>query len=126
MANQENISSTTPEVIAQYLKSNYSRVIHADGAWGGLTPYMNIYMALFSEHPPIPRSIKYKVEHSGTLSELSREAPPGITRDIEVEVVLSLEVARSLRNWLDDRLKQATSLQLKAESELKKEIGPDA
>ena len=125
MADQENKSSTR-EIIAHYVKSNYCRVIHADGAWGGLTPYTNIYMALFSEHAPIPRSIKYHVEPTGTLSERGKDAEPGFTREIEVEVILSLEVAKALRDWLDERLKQATELQVKAEVDRKQERGQDA
>jgi len=87
---------------------------------------MNIHMALFSEHAPIPRSITYHIEHSGTLTELDRDAEHGITREIEVEVILSLEVGRALRDWLDLRLKQAADLQVKVEVEEKKESGHDA
>ena len=119
MSKQDNTSSTTREVVAHYVKSNYCRVIHADGAWGGLTPNMNIHMALFSEHAPVPRSMTFRLEPSGLVSEQSADSEPGITREIDAEVILNLEVAKALRDWLDLRLRQAEEL-IKADIQRKR------
>ena len=43
------------EVAFDFIKSEYFRVIHADGALGGPTPQGLVHMAFYSERPPIPR-----------------------------------------------------------------------
>ncbi|HLW54414.1 MAG TPA: hypothetical protein VKW06_16380 [Candidatus Angelobacter sp.] len=41
-------------VCFHYVKSNYFRVIHADGMYGGLTPCGGIFFALYSDRQPLP------------------------------------------------------------------------
>jgi hypothetical protein len=59
--------SNAPEIAFEYIKSNLFRVIHADGAIGGVTPSGNLHLAFFSERPAIPRMIVHKRDPSGTL-----------------------------------------------------------
>lgn len=85
-----------------YIKSGQFRVIHVDGAHGGVTPNGNaIHMALFSERLPIPLNELYEVEPSGKLGKLSEKSVrEGYVREIEVSAVLSLNTAKALHAWL--------------------------
>ena len=99
------------EVIARFEKSNLSRVIWADGAWGGITSQGNLHMALYSEHRALPESMALSAGPEGRLNQRTMVDPGGLTREIEVEVILSPAVAQSLIVWLTDRLKDIERIQ---------------
>ena len=89
------------ELEFHYLKSNSFRVIHCDGVWGGVTPRSYIAMSFFSERYPIPQKIVHELESDGALGEQTgRDSKKGIIREVEVEVTVDLETAKSLRTWL--------------------------
>jgi hypothetical protein len=91
-----------------YLKSNQFRVIHADGAWGGLTLNGQLTMVLYSERPPIPKSTTHEVR-DGRLVELEeyRDArDASAVREAEVAAIMHPRVAVQLRDWLNERLTQ--------------------
>jgi len=90
-----------------FIKSNFFRVVHADGAWGGITPQGNIQMELWSERQPIPTLAVYPVADDGTIGDESvhqREIKEGTVREVEVGVVLNLFTAKSLIKWLQERV----------------------
>ena len=97
-------------LIFEYIKSPSFRVIHADGAIGGLTPQGNIHFALYSERTAIPRMHVFKANPDGTLgAQISEQTVtrPGIIREMDVDVVLSPQVAEGLLAWLTDRVNEA-------------------
>jgi hypothetical protein len=109
------VSRPLPEkLFFDYIKSNDFRVIHADGAFGGLTPQGLVFVTLYAERPPIPTRIGYTVAQDGQGhiklgDELKEErvCRDGIVRDLEVGVMMSVAVAESLRDWLSVRIAQA-------------------
>ena len=116
--NDEFELPSEPEVIqgvsGHFIKSNYFRVIHADGAWGGTTPQLNIQMVLYNERQPIPTRIDYDLSEMGQVKEVGRESRRGIVREVEVSIVMSPELARSLRTWLTDKLRDIDRLKRQA------------
>ena len=94
---------------AHFIKSNLFRVIHVDGAWGGLTPQMNIQMALYSERTPIPQQVIYEATSTG-LVDVERTGRQGIVREVEADVIISLDVARSLVKWLQEKIDKAADV----------------
>lgn len=93
-----------------YIKSNAFRVVHADGAIGGLTPQLNVFVSLYSDRLPIPELQVMQVDENGLLgSELANErvSKPGVVREVEVGVVLSLSTARALAQFLTEQVQQA-------------------
>ena len=95
---QENID-------LHYIKANGFRVVHADGVWGGPTPRGYITMSFFSERAPIPRTISFELESQGTLGEeTSRDTKGGLIREVDVEVVVDLRMAKSLVGWLNEKV----------------------
>ena len=102
MANKNPSSSIT----FHYIKSNEFRVIHADGVWGGATPRSYITMSFYSERVPIPQTITHEVKEGILGSEQNRSSKDGIIREVEVEVMIDLVMAKSLIPWLQEKIDQ--------------------
>jgi hypothetical protein len=114
-------------VMFNYIKSNYFRVVHADGAMGGFTPRGQLFFSLYSERAPLPDVTVQAIEGGQLGKEITekREGSAGIARELEVGVVMDIAVAKSLRDWLNERIKIFEQLQpdsavtLRKESEVK-------
>ena len=103
-----------PKVRFNWVRSSHFRVIHADGAYGGITPYGNVFFSLYSDHPALPVSTVHSLTDEGALGpELSGEKKlqDGVERELEVSVVMTLDTARALQRWLDERVKVLEALQ---------------
>ena len=102
------------EVAFDYIKSNFFRVIHADGAFGGLGPSGSIHMALYNERQAIPTQTVYALEGIGLGPEIKgkRKGREGLVREVEVDVIMSAEQARALRTWLTDKIESVESLNM--------------
>ncbi|MCC6267359.1 MAG: hypothetical protein IT300_07310 [Dehalococcoidia bacterium] len=94
------------EVEIFFEKSPQYRVIHADGAWGGLTAQLGLHLAFYSEFRQPPESITYGLANSQPI-EKARTGREAIVRHIEAEVAFNLQTAASLRDWLDTKLREA-------------------
>lgn len=90
-----------------YIKSNSFRVIHVDGFHGGPSPRPGVQVCAFSERWPIPQQTIHSMDASGMVSgeikeqRVSRDA---IVREVEFEMMMSVDVARSLRDFLSQKL----------------------
>ncbi len=96
-----------------YIKSNFFRVVYADGAVGGLTPKLGIRMAFYNERNAIPRQTTHTINAEGALSPEIREeriARDAIVREVEVDVVMDLKAAVSLVQWLQDKIADAKGI----------------
>ncbi|HEX4334405.1 MAG TPA: hypothetical protein VH062_00750 [Polyangiaceae bacterium] len=89
-----------------YGKSGQFRTVHADGIFGGATPTGNIHMTVYSERFAIPKKVVLENEGNKIGKELSREGLDGVWRELEVGIVMSPELAVSLRDWLTEHLKK--------------------
>jgi hypothetical protein len=88
-----------------YIKSPTYRVLHIDGAIGGITPKGLIHCAVYSERPAIPREQEFSVEDGLRLGRIvATEGKVGIVREIEADLMMDKRVVRELRDWLDKRL----------------------
>jgi hypothetical protein len=84
-----------------YIKGNSFRVIHADGAIGGITPNRGVFLSLFSERGAIPKLIEVAINADGSLGEeVARRAKDGIVREVEIGVVLDARAAKGIADWL--------------------------
>lgn len=101
-----------------YIKSNYFRVVHADGAVGGLTPSGMIHVALYNERPAIPKSVSHIIDEAGNLGRrVETDSRTGFVREIEVDTFITVATAESLVDWLQHRIDEArTRLQSLAAS----------
>ena len=103
---------TVQKVPFHFIKSELFRVIHADGAWGGVGPHGDtIQMALYSERFPIPRSVDFEIEDGTIKGESNRTGLTGIVREVEIEVIMDLSTATSLKDWLEDKIQEVRKRQ---------------
>ena len=95
-----------PRVNFDYIKGQFFRVIHADGAIGGLSPNNHIHMSLYSERFAIPRRTVFPVENGQLGEELDAErvTRDAVVREVDVDVIMTIEVADSLCQWLKTKV----------------------
>ncbi len=108
---QQQDKAAKEQIVAiRYTTSNLSRVVHGDGVWGGITPHGYINLAFFSERQAIPDQARMRVNVEKGIAEEIQDATTtismrGVTRQIEVEVLVNINVAIALRGWLDNNIK---------------------
>ena len=64
------------EVEFDFIKSNFFRVIKADGAFGGVAPNGAIHMQIFSERQPIPHTTTRGVRRRGKQAQPCADERP--------------------------------------------------
>lgn len=94
------------ELPVYYVKSNFYRVIHADGIYGGGSPTPgNIMMTVFSHRIPLPEQSAN--DSTGKEIVQKRVVRYGIENELEVSIVLALNTAKIMRQWLDAAINNA-------------------
>jgi hypothetical protein len=114
---------TAPSTLKfHYIKSNFYRVVHVDGAIGGLTPNRQIFISLFNERSAIPQILEYKVLPEGDLGdEVNRVGKDGLVRELETGIILNVHAAEALGKLL---LAQANILRESKREEQQHEPAP--
>jgi hypothetical protein len=69
-------------------------------------------MALYSEHNTLPESAEIIIDREKKTAEQRYQTPANLwSREVEAEVIMSRDVARSLRDWLSGRLEVADTME---------------
>ena len=93
------------EIEFHYIKSNYFRVLNVTGAFGGISPQLSIHMNVFGDRPPITSMIAQTITDEKKIGdETRRTAKKGIVREVEADLVLELETAKVLVEWLNGKI----------------------
>ena len=88
------------------------RIISVGGAYGGITPDGKVYAGVYNDLPPIPSEIVQEVGPEGNLGAvLSRTGDPTIERRFEVGLLMDLNTAIALRDWLDKQVQNLKNIQ---------------
>ena len=88
-----------------YIKTNSYKECLVDGAFGGITPSKRVQISLFSERPPIPKSITHELSDDGKLGkEIDRDTRDAIIRSVEFTAYMDAKTAVSLYEWLGRQL----------------------
>lgn len=101
--------SLSNKMTVNYLKIKNYRTYHVDGIFGGLTPTGNLYIELFVQRSVTPQTAEHEITKDGILGKEipgTRTGKKGLIREIESGLVMNIEVAKILRNWIDDKLNQ--------------------
>ena len=102
------LGTTPPDRMKfDYIKSNFFRVVHADGVFGGVTPTLGIHMDVFSQRSPIPKEVVHEVKPDGTMGEeivSERDVRDAIVREVEVGIVFNLAMAKRMVEWLSAKV----------------------
>jgi hypothetical protein len=91
----------------EYKKSQCFRVIHADGAYGGTTPRLQLFIAFYNERFPIPQVLTYETSATGAPEReiiTERESKEGFFREVEVGVTLDITAAKGFLSWLTEHV----------------------
>jgi hypothetical protein len=98
-----------------YVKSQHFRVVHSDGILGGMTPRGLIHYVVFSERQAIPQSMTQSVGPDGRLGAVTGSAgKEGIVREMEVDVIMDRQNAKTFHEWLGERLAELEATQPEA------------
>lgn len=95
---------------SDYIKSNFFRVVHADGMYGGVTPSGNIHIDFWNDRQPIPQTVTNEVVVRGdgppTIEEVQAEriGRQNVIREVEIGVVMDVGTAKSLIQWLGGKV----------------------
>ena len=113
MKHKKRLDSMGNQVEFLMQTSNFHRVIRVDGAWGGVVPQAGIQMSVFSEIRPFPSSETYKLDDDGKtllpfIKNTGKSNP--IAREIEATLLITPRVAKSIAEWLLDKVEQYESL----------------
>ncbi len=90
-----------------YVYAKDHRTVPCSGVFGGLTPLDGLFLAVYSEHIPVPQRVVHGLNPDGTLgAETSRTAPCDLSREVHVTLMLDAGAVVSLRDWLTDKIAQ--------------------
>jgi hypothetical protein len=124
MADSNPKSESEQSVVKfDYIKSQFFRVVHADGMIGGPTTRAQLHIAFFSERAAIPQQITQIVDKTTGL--LGKEIPEKavtrgtIIRELDVDVMMNLDTAKAMYTWLGDRIRDLEQA-IKQEAESRK------
>lgn len=104
---KETAPSEYPEKVRfNYIKSSSFRTIHADGVIGGVTPRLNIAAAFYSERKALPDQIVTAVRDGRLAEEIIEErvSSNSIIRELEANLIMDMNLAKSLVEWLVDKI----------------------
>lgn len=103
-----------------FVKSQFFRAIHVDGAFGGLTPRGYIHAAIYNERRAIPQITEAIIETNATISkEVTIETKADIVREIEADLIFDVPAAEEFAKWLlirVEEMKAAVQIALVTES----------
>ena len=98
----------TLQLPVHFIKGSSFRVVHASGAWFGGDPQQNLHLTFFNDRTPIPQITVLNLDERGMVlgEDLSqRESKQGVIREMEVDVVFSIQSAVDFYRALGDNLK---------------------
>lgn len=81
---------------------------YVNGAYGGISQRGEIHIHFYSERVPIPKSVTYTIdEQNKTLVQNGEAYDFGgdVLRLIQSSIVMDINTAISIRDWLDDKIK---------------------
>ncbi len=107
----EGRSGAQTQAIA-YTKSDRCRTILVDGAWGGVAPDGSVYAALYTQQYVIPSEAIVEVDGTSGFATGEQSHPPEIGREVQVELRMTPQEARTLGNWFLGKAAEADKVQL--------------
>lgn len=112
---QRVLDKSNPDHVAfDYIKSTLFRVAHVDGVIGSGTPSGLLHIACYSERPAIPRRMVFDLTSDGRMGDevtSLKETRDSIVRELEVDLIMTVQVASSLRDWLGLQIENIQRLQ---------------
>lgn len=94
-----------PKVMNIRYRNNAAyRSVHASGAYGGIVPSGEIFLGVFSERNHFPECATVEFSDAGDQGIENVQVEKGIVREMEVGVIMNLNVAKAIKQWLDEKI----------------------
>ncbi len=104
----ESASDSNRQIQVHFVKSSLFRVIHASGVWFNGDAQQHLHLTFFNERAPIPKSIVLDLNDKGEAigeDESKRDSKAGAIREMEVDIVMSLDALENFYKVLGENLK---------------------
>jgi len=84
------------------------KIYPVNGLWGGVSARGDLICHFFLEHIELPKEEVQSVKEDGLLGPVERKPKEELTmiRDMQVGIVINLEQAVSIANWILQSVKQ--------------------
>jgi hypothetical protein len=106
----------TFEFPISFSKTHNFRAVHSNGIWFSGDTEGNIHLMFYNDYFPSPQKIVALLNENGQVvgeNELKREALQGTVREMEVDVILSQDIAAKFHKMLGDNLEAIRKAQVK-------------
>ena len=92
-----------------YNKPEGYNTVFVNGLFGGVSPQGDIHCHFYLESRPLPTEQEFKLLEDGKLGEEIGQSisPVTINRDLKVGIVVDVNVAQAMAEWLLDKVKLA-------------------
>jgi hypothetical protein len=104
----------------KYIYPDNYQPAYASGAFGGVSSGGNIFINFYLEQPSLPEQVVQAVNDDGSLGEAVEKKPGDLkstlVRTLQSGVILSLDEAENLLNWLSRRITEASEIRTQLES----------
>ena len=98
----------------KYVFSDDYTPAYVNGVYGGIGPHGEMVMNFYLERRPVPREETYAIEGE-TLGDRLDTVPDDIRarfiRFIQAGVIMDLQTAKSIREWMNQHIAEAEKLQ---------------
>jgi len=104
----------------EYVKSSAFRVIRADGAIGGISPRLELFITFYNERFPIPKVLVFETTPEGAPGDevmSERESKAGVIREAEVAISMDLPTAKSFVSWMNAKVAELEKTRTKVLTE---------
>ena len=78
------------------------KIVYANGVFGGLTPRGDVNCSFFLEYPQVPKEQEFELDKENKVGNLISVAGNValVNRDLQIGIILKLEDAEIIANWL--------------------------
>jgi hypothetical protein len=93
-------------LVIRYIKSNFFRVMYADGAIAGVTPNGGVHIEFYNTRPALPDRATHAIVDGLMTDEIESEriSSGGLVREVEGQFVMSAEVAEAVIGILQSQV----------------------
>ena len=111
----------------RFTRAQNYHLVWANGAFGGATTRGQFKMDFYTEYNATPDTIEHEIRADGGLGRELRREPSErrLVRELQVGVVMTLDQAEQLGQWLLEQTKKAKEVRQKREEQRKSQESTD-
>lgn len=105
------------KITFKYIFEDDYNPVYINGAFGGINPQGEIVANFYLERIALPNSTTHNIGADGIISEAIKKDPEDLddscVRFVQSGIVLNLDTAKQIRDWLDRNIKNLEKLKNK-------------